>query len=156
MKIHYLYGIALLILLGYIFYLKSCIPQPEPEVITETEYIQGRDSIIYEDRWYPLEIEKPVFIDKEDSTIKSSFDSTFVSGKDSISIKAEVRIKDSIAKWFMDIKHRDAETIRVDTLKITETKEKPETFMDKVKDVTFIVVLVEIVLAFFVFAMGGL
>lgn len=155
MKIHYLYGIALLILLGYIFYLKSCTPQPEPEVITETEYIQGDTVIVIQDRFISVTSIDTVKIIEGD-TLTTHFDSVFVSFGDSISVNADVKIKDRTAEWFVDLEHRNVERIITDTLKITETKEKPETFMDKVKDVTFIVVLVEIVLAFFVFAMGGL
>ena len=157
MKANLLWAVTILILLGIIFYLYTCHEPPkEPEVITEIEYIKGDTVTIYK--------EKKIFVSSVDTikiiegdTLTTHYDSTFISEKDTILIfGADVYIKDRLARWDIDIDYREVEKIITDTLKIKETIIEPPTFFDKVKDVTFIIILVEIALAVLIFLTGGL
>lgn len=96
----------------------------EYESNTDTLIIHGKDSIVYRDRF--ITIEKPV----KDSIglLTSSFDSTLVSGKDTISTKTIVSINPSTsrANWNFEIKHKDYAQLP-DTIKIYTPK-----YIDKV------------------------
>lgn len=98
------------------------------EADTDTTYLLGKTKIIYRDTSFATT--QPVSAEETDSslTLTTSFDTTFVSGKDTIETKAEVNIevkkengnwnvKNPIAEWLTKIKHKDFEQ-QPDTVKI--------------------------------------
>lgn len=138
------FGIGICLILAlYFFYHLPALNKEHERGLNEclagrdTVEIPGKDSIIYRDTSFTHAA--PVIIEKKDSiiTVKSKFDSSFVSGKDSISFKSAVEIKihsDSIknqdgsipgviAKWLMEIRHKDW-AASPDTIKIIKYKDK--------------------------------
>lgn len=128
-------GILIVVLIGlyYLFY----IPQLRNEYQrglqqfhrdTDTVFIPGKDSIIYKEATFKKD--KPVVIEEKDSLylISTSFDTSFVSGKDTIGTRTNVLIEinkvkglpvrnNIISKWLMRITHSDY-VEKPDTLKI--------------------------------------
>ncbi len=95
---------------------------------TDTLYLPGKDSIVYRDTSFSAN--KPVLVKDDDSllTLTTSFDTTFVSGKDTISNRAEVKIavkKENgiwdilkpVADWIENYTHKDF-VQQPDTIKI--------------------------------------
>lgn len=111
--------------------LNECLGSPD------TVFLPGEPKIIYRDT--SLHSSAPAVISQKDSVIKitSSFDSTFVSGKDSISIESNVefyaegpsnildKIKNAQTHLLMNISHKDYEaapdTIKIQVPKYIET-----------------------------------
>jgi len=98
------------------------------EADTDTTYLPGKTKIIYRDTSFVST--QSVSAEETDSllTLTSSFDTTFVSGKDTIETKSEVNIeikkeegtwniKNPITEWLTEIKHKDFEQ-QPDTVKI--------------------------------------
>jgi hypothetical protein len=117
----YIIGILILIPIALHFFYYS--PEIEKsfkegkeqcEKDTDSIYIKGDTVIQYVDRFITLTKREVITIG---DTTTTDFDTTFVSGKDTISIGAVVSIVDNVAEWFMDIEHKDAETMRIDTVK---------------------------------------
>lgn len=158
MKNAIFYFIALIVIVGGAYWYGTCNREPaEAEVVIETEYIKGDTVTIYKDRFFSVTKIDTVTITEEGDTIKTHFDSTFVYEGDTVlTINADVSIADMIAEWFVGIDYRQVEKIATDSVKTTTTKYPEETFFDKVKDVTFIIILVEIALAVLIFLTGGL
>ena len=99
---------------------------------TDTLYIPGKDSIIYRDKI--IIVEKPVEVENNDTSLvlTAKNDTSFVSGKDTITTKTKVDIsvkkKDGEwdlsgvkARWIEKIEHKDF-TQTPDTVKITVPK----------------------------------
>lgn len=84
----------------------------------DTVKVEGETIVIHDTTVIKTEVERPILRDSSEfETNSSEFDSTFVSNKDIISVKAKVWFKDK-AKWLVDIEHVDAREIQTDTLKI--------------------------------------
>jgi hypothetical protein len=133
----YLLGFLIAGILIVIFYFVIYQPALESEYKrglsqcekdTDTLYVPGKDSIVYRDTSFSTN--KPVQIKDNDSllTFTTSFDTSFVSGKDTITNKAEIKIKvkkendkwdlkNVFSKWFMNYEHKDF-TQQPDTMKI--------------------------------------
>jgi len=117
-------GLVILLVGGLLgWYVK---PEKTCPLIQDTLYIKG-DTLLVP---YPVEIIKwrekqPAVKTSEGYT--AVFDSEFVSHKDTIGINTLVSFNDSskIFDMDMDVKHKDFESIRVDTIKVNyiETKE---------------------------------
>jgi hypothetical protein len=117
-------GLVILLVGGLLgWYVK---PEKTCPIIQDTLYVQG-DTLLVP---YPVEIIKwrekqPAVIIEKEYTAK--FDSEFVSHRDTIDIKSIIGFDDSskIFDMDMDVKHKDFESIRVDTIKVNyiETKE---------------------------------
>jgi hypothetical protein len=85
---------------------------------TDTLYLPGKDSVVYRDTSFS--VNKPVQVKDDDSslTLTTSFDTTFVSGKDTIINNSEVKIsikkkegkwnvENQIAEWLSKYGHKD-------------------------------------------------
>lgn len=131
---------AVTALLYYLFFyqpdVKKAFENGKASIKPIEVYIPGKDSIIYRDTSF-TPAPKPVVIEKKDSIITaiSSFDSSLVSGKDTIRVIATVRVdikegktlnlfEDVVAKWFMNIKHSN-HISTLDTVKILYPVDKP-------------------------------
>ena len=141
---------ALIILALYFFWhlpeVQNAADNARQEVLSKPPVVLEGDTIyIYKTKTKYIEVEKPVEVVGDVKITK--FDTTYQSLGDTISINAVVEI-DSIAQWFMNIEHKHTETFRVDTLKhyIKETLfvEPLKTTMDKIKDFSFWVLLLEV------------
>jgi hypothetical protein len=133
----YLLGFLIAGILFTVFYFLIYKPELENEFKrglaqcekdTDTLYLPGKDSIVYRDTSFSTN--KPVQIKDNDSllTFTTSFDTSFVSGKDTISNKTEVQIKvkkendkwnlvDVPATWLQSYGHKDY-IQQPDTMKI--------------------------------------
>jgi hypothetical protein len=86
----------------------------------DTVFIPGQPILVYRDT--TVYIERPAEVLQKDTaiTVASSIDTTFISGKDSLRVKASVGIDvnlanfNSAANWFMQLEHKDYEN--TDTL----------------------------------------
>ena len=127
---------ALAVLLFWLFIYLPDIKKAKEEYAgqIETVYIAGKDSATTRDT--TISAEKPV-VTKEDTsvnliTLASSLDTSIVLGKDTLNLQATVGItvnkdsllsdhfdivKDLIAKWFINLDHRDFTPIP-DTVKV--------------------------------------
>ena len=135
-------GILLCFLIVYLFRPFDC--RKEPPTQQDTLYVKGKDSLMYKDRFYTIYKESPAehILD----TIKTSLDTVFVSFKDTLEIHAEVSIIDSTGTWGINLTHKDASIIRVDTLylpKMIEVK-PPGTVFDDIKYISFFILIGEI------------
>lgn len=109
--------------------LEKCKSDVDSVLIPGDPYPVVHDSIIY--------VEKEVPAEKDSTGIKAKFDSTLVSQKDTIGVHAVVRLRDTTAIWQMEIRHKNTETVRVDTFKVYEPKYVTET----VKEISWLFVL---------------
>ena len=133
------FGIGILLILAlYFFWHKPELKKEYERGLAaclsgiDTVLVPGKDSIIYRDTSFHST--QPVTVYPSDSliTLKSKFDSTFVSGKDTIDIKSSVGIelkrdstlwKETLAEWVTRIIHKDF-TEAPDTIKIYVMEEK--------------------------------
>jgi len=98
---------------------------------TRVEYIKGDTVEIVKEIDHRLPKQTKVSVNKNQKgqdRLTTWFDSTIVSGKDTISLMAQVVIEDGIASWLPFIKHIDVETIRTDTVKVYTPR-----FVDKIQ-----------------------
>lgn len=95
-------------------------PDKQCPVIKDTIYVKG-DTVLVP---YPVTVikwkEKQPAIDEKDG-YSAIFDSSFINHKDTIDVKAKVNFYTSTKEFGinMDIKHKDYETFRVDSVKYT-------------------------------------
>lgn len=129
-------AVAIAAALLYFFYFIPEIDKSYKKGLTDCEkdtvYLPGKDSTVYRDTSFHAT--KPVKVKVKDSVITaiSSYDTTFVSGKDTLSITSTVIMKltepydvfNNVAEWFSKVKHKDF-VEAPDTIKIYETKEVP-------------------------------
>lgn len=120
--------IGLLIVIGFYFLeYKPSLKKAEEEgykagiaecngAIPDTAYLPGKPTIVYRDTSFKKD--KPI-IEIENKVLGSIFDTSYVSGKDTISVEAKTifDIKANNADWAMNIKHKDYE-LNADTIKI--------------------------------------
>jgi hypothetical protein len=81
---------------------------------TDSIYIKGDTVVQYQERVITVTKKEVIRIG---DTVKTSLDSVLVSGNDEIKVHAEVSIIDNVADWFLNVEHKDAEILRIDTLK---------------------------------------
>jgi hypothetical protein len=86
---------------------------------TDTVLVKGDTVIQYRDNFITVTKREVI---KIGDTLNTSFDSTFVSGRDSISLTANVKIIDGFADWLVNLKHKDAELFRTDTITVYTPK----------------------------------
>jgi hypothetical protein len=95
-------------------------PDKQCPVIKDTLYVKG-DTILVP---YPVEVikwkERKPAVKENDSIYTQTFDSSFVSHKDTIRIEAGVEFNESAKTFSMDmeIKHKNYESFRIDTIKV--------------------------------------
>lgn len=131
------FGLGLMLLLGlYFFVYRPDIKKAHDEGLrecqqdTDTLFLPGKDKIVYRDKIISKP-SAPIQVKLNDSlaVVSTIFDSSWVSGKDSLHANAQATIKikrenggwkfdDAVADWLMNIEHKDFTQIP-DTIKIT-------------------------------------
>lgn len=132
------------------------------EADTDTTFLPGKDSLIYRDTSFA--VDKPVIFEETDSllTLTTSFDTTFVSGKDTIENRAEVKIEikkendkwnieDLSAQWDVELKHMDfiqaEDTLKIYYPKYIETVTKETNWL--VSGIAYVAGVISAILIFF-------
>jgi VIT1/CCC1 family predicted Fe2+/Mn2+ transporter len=95
----------------------------------DTTYVIGDTVIQFNDRFITVTETKEVI--KSGKAVTSSIDSLVISGKDTIKVDAAVTILNDMAHWILKVNHKDYETLRIDTVKISYPEYITETIIEK-------------------------
>ena len=95
--------------------LAQCARDTDTIIVHAPPFIEYRDTSFHAQK--PLQ----THTDSSGETLSTEFDTLYVSGKDTINVRAKVSIFDKVADWFVDIKHRDFMQLP-DTIKIYTPK----------------------------------